>query len=149
MSGIEGTDLLLVEDNPQDAELARRAIGKEVPDARVYVARDGAVAMEFLEGTGPFAGRTPAMLPRVIFLDLKLPKVDGMEVLGRIKQDERRRRIPVVMLTSSHLDRDLIDAYRLGVNSYVVKPVEYERYTQVIGALARYWLTVNQTPRGD
>jgi two-component system response regulator len=131
-------DILLVEDNPNDAELTQRALRKTDTAARLALARDGAEALEFLS-----SGRNK---PRVIFLDLKLPKVDGIEVLRHVRSDERTRSIPVVVLTSSQEERDITECYRLGVNSYVVKPVEFERFYKAVGDLATYWLVLNKSP---
>ena len=119
------TEILLVEDNAEDAELTLRALKKHNLANKVHHVKDGAEAIEFLFGTGTYAGRDGGSVPKVVLLDLKLPKVDGMEVLRRIKGDERTRDIPVVILTSSREDRDIIEGYRLGVNSYVQKPVQF------------------------
>lgn len=140
-------ELLLVEDNPQDLELAQRALRKAGLFNRVHVARDGAEAMDFIFGTGPFAGRSVADELKVILLDLKLPKVDGLEVLRHLKSDPRTRAIPVVVLTSSKEQRDVAESYRLGVNSYIVKPVNFDRYAEAVRDLGLYWLILNQPPR--
>jgi two-component system response regulator len=133
-------EILLVEDNPQDAELALRALQKHNLANHVHHVEDGAQALEFLFG--------PAQnLPKVILLDLKLPKVDGLEVLRKIKKDERTQSTPVVILTSSKEERDLVDSYRLGVNSYIVKPVEFEKFVDAVGQLGLYWLLLNGLPR--
>ncbi|HEY0863546.1 MAG TPA: response regulator [Lacunisphaera sp.] len=137
-------ELLLVEDNPQDLELALRALRKADLANRLHVSRDGAEALEFVFGTGPFAGRHVAEELKVILLDLKLPKVDGLEVLRRLKADPRTRVIPVVVLTSSREQRDVAESYALGVNSYIVKPVNFERYTEAVRELGVYWLLRNQ-----
>jgi CheY-like chemotaxis protein len=131
-------DILLVEDNPNDAELTQRALRKTNIDARLRVARDGAEALEHLFSAGT--------RPRVIFLDLKLPKIDGIEVLRRVREDERTRGIPVVVLTSSQEERDITESYRLGVNSYVVKPVEFDKFFKTVSDLGTYWLVLNKTP---
>ena len=138
MTEPEAIDILLVEDNPNDAELTQRALGKTNLGARVVVARDGAEALEYLLGDRP--------KPRVIFLDLKLPKIDGIEVLRRTRSDERIRAIPVVVLTSSQEEKDVSECYELGVNSYVVKPVEFDNFYKAIGDLATYWLVLNKLP---
>jgi len=140
-------ELLLVEDNPQDLELAQRALRKANLVSRLHVARDGAEALDFVFGAGPFAGRNVADELKVILLDLKLPKIDGLEVLRRIKADARTKVIPVVVLTSSREQRDVVEAYQLGVNSYIVKPVNYERYAEVVRDLGLYWLLLNQPPK--
>lgn len=140
-------ELLLVEDNPQDLELAQRALRKAGLFHRIHVARDGVEAMDFIFGTGSFAGRNVADELKVILLDLKLPKVDGLEVLRHLKADPRTRAIPVVVLTSSKEQRDVAESYRLGVNSYIVKPVNFERYAEAVRDLGLYWLLLNQPPR--
>ena len=139
-------ELLIVEDNPNDLELTLRALQKHNIANPIHVAKDGDEALEYLFCEGRYASRHPAQAPRVIFLDLKLPKVDGMEVLRRIKSDERTRAIPVVMLTSSQQERDVIESYRLGVNSYIVKPVDFEQFTEAVRQLGFYWLLLNQPP---
>jgi len=131
-------DILLVEDNPNDAELTQRALRKTDIGARLLIARDGAEAIEKVLSEG--------LRPRVIFLDLKLPKIDGMEVLRRIRADERTRQIPVVVLTSSQEERDITESYKLGVNSYVVKPVEFDKFYKTVSDLGTYWLVLNKTP---
>jgi two-component system response regulator len=131
-------DILLVEDNPNDAELTQRALRKTDIGARLLIARDGAEAIERV--------LTEGLRPRVIFLDLKLPKIDGMEVLRRIRADERTRQIPVVVLTSSQEERDINESYKLGVNSYVVKPVEFDKFYKTVSDLGTYWLVLNKTP---
>jgi len=131
-------DILLVEDNPNDAELTQRALRKTDIGARLLIARDGAEAIERV--------LTEGLRPRVIFLDLKLPKIDGMEVLRRIRADERTKEIPVVVLTSSQEERDITESYKLGVNSYVVKPVEFDKFYKTVSDLGTYWLVLNKTP---
>jgi two-component system, response regulator len=131
-------DILLVEDNPNDAELTQRALRKTEIGARLLIARDGAEAIEQVLIQG--------LRPRVIFLDLKLPKIDGMEVLRRIRADERTRGIPVVVLTSSQEERDITESYKLGVNSYVVKPVEFDKFYKTVSDLGTYWLILNKSP---
>ncbi len=147
MSETHGIELLLVEDNPQDLELALRALRKAKVANRIHVARDGVEALEFVFCEGPHAGRTMADAPNVILLDLKLPKVDGLEVLKRIKGDPRTRMIPVVVLTSSKEQRDVVDSYQLGVDSYIVKPVNFDRFAAAVGELGLYWLVLNQPPK--
>ena len=141
-------ELLLVEDNPQDLELALRALTKANLANRIQVARDGAEALDYIFCEGPHAGRSVADPPKVILLDLKLPKVNGLDVLRRIKGDPRTREIPVVVLTSSKEQRDVIESYRLGVNSYIVKPVDFEGFAQAVRDLGLYWLILNQPPTG-
>lgn len=139
-------ELLIVEDNPQDLELALRALRQAKLANHIQVARDGAEALEFLFCEGAFAHRRVAAAPKVVLLDLKLPKVDGLEVLRRLKDDPRTRTIPVVVLTSSKEQRDVVESYQLGVNSYIVKPVNFERFTTAVRDLGLYWLLLNQPP---
>lgn len=136
-------EILLVEDNPQDLELALRALKKANVSNAIQVARDGAEAMEFIFCEGAYAGRRIEQVPKVILLDLKLPKVDGLEVLKRLKSDPRTRLIPVVILTSSKEQRDVIESYNLGVNSYIVKPVDFEGFAKAVSQLGFYWLLFN------
>jgi CheY-like chemotaxis protein len=143
----EIVEILLVEDNPQDLQLALRALAKANLTNHIEVVRDGAEALEFIFGEGAYAGRKLENGPKVILLDLKLPKVDGLEVLKRIKGDERTMAIPVVMLTSSKEQSDLVESYRLGVNSYIVKPVNFERFAQAVQELGMYWVLLNQSPK--
>ena len=140
-------EILLVEDNPNDAELALHALHKNHFSNRIHVVRDGVEALDFIFATGPYAGRSINAAPRVILLDLKLPKVDGLEVLKRIKADPRTRMIPVVVLTSSREERDIVASYQLGVNSYIVKPVDFQRFTEAVRELGLYWLLLNQPPQ--
>lgn len=146
--GIENgsVDILLVEDNPNDAELALHAFRKNKLTNKIHLVRDGAEALEFIYGTGQYAGRDVANQLRVILLDLKLPKVDGLEVLRKIKEDPSTKSIPVVMLTSSREERDIIEGYRLGVNSYIVKPVEFDQFTNAVRELGMYWVLLNKPP---
>jgi two-component system, response regulator len=137
-------ELMLVEDNPQDLELALLALKQASPSIRIHIARDGAEALDFLFCDGPFADRLITDTPMVILLDLKLPKIDGLDVLKRIKGDPRTSAIPVVVLTSSSEQQDLIESYKLGVNSYIVKPVNYEQYTAVVRELGLYWMLTNR-----
>jgi two-component system, response regulator len=142
-------DLLLVEDNPQDLELALRALAKANLANRVYVARDGAEALDYIFCEGAQSARAMKFGPKVILLDLKLPKVDGLDVLKRLKGDERTRAIPVVVLTSSKEQSDIVESYNLGVNSYIVKPVDFEHFTEAVRTLGLYWLLLNQPPKVD
>ena len=145
MDKFENVDILLVEDNSTDAELTLRALRKSNLANSVTWVKDGAQALEVVFRTGAYAGR-PDQPPRLILLDLKLPKVDGLEVLKRIKADERTRVIPVVMVTSSAEGRDIAESYKLGVNSYVVKPVEFEQFSETMAKAGFYWMLVNKTP---
>lgn len=146
MSDMSVVEILLVEDTPQDLELTLRALRKANVANRVQVARDGAEAIEFIFCEGPHAGRKIEDGPKVILLDLKLPKIDGLEVLRRIKSDPRTKTIPVVVLTSSREQNDVVESYQLGVNSYIVKPVNFERFAAAVQDLGMYWLLLNQAP---
>lgn len=139
----EHVKILLVEDNPTDAELARRALNKIVPPGQVHCARDGEDALDFIFARGAFSDRAVGQGLRVILLDLKLPKVDGLEVLRAVKGDPRTRDIPVVMLTSSKVTADVEACYRAGANSYVVKPVDYAGHAQALKDLGIYWTQLN------
>jgi two-component system, response regulator len=139
-------EILLVEDNPNDVRLALHAFKKVNLANSIQVARDGAEALDFLFCTGPFADRSIFQPPKVILLDLKLPKVDGLEVLRRIKGDPRTAAIPIVVLTASREESDLNEAYKLGVNSYIVKPVDFEQFSEVARQLGYYWVLLNQRP---
>jgi len=143
---MDSIEILLVEDNPNDEELTLYALKRNNISNHIQVVRDGAEALEYLFCTGPYAHREINNPPKVVLLDLKLPKVDGLEVLEKIKADERTRTIPVVMLTSSREERDIIESYQLGVNSYIVKPVDFEQFTEVVRQLGLYWMLLNQTP---
>ncbi|CAG0928950.1 Response regulator rcp1 [Thermoflexales bacterium] len=140
-------EILLVEDNPNDVELTLHALKKNNISNRVHVARDGAEALDFLFGTGSSPVHNVDNVPKIILLDLKLPKVDGLEVLKRVKGDPHTRLIPIVMLTSSREERDVITSYNLGVNSYIVKPVDFQQFTEVVRELGLYWLLLNQPPQ--
>lgn len=140
-------EILLVEDTPQDVELAVRALKKAKLSNHIHVARDGAEALEFIFCEGAYADRKIEQGPKVILLDLKLPKVDGLEVLRRIKGDPRTKAIPVVVLTSSKEQKDVVESYELGVNSYIVKPVNFEGFAAAVQELGMYWLLLNQPPK--
>jgi two-component system response regulator len=139
-------EILIVEDNARDLELTMRALAKHNLGNQVVAARDGAQALDFLFARGEYEHRADAEGPHVIFLDMKLPKVDGIEVLRQIKENERTRMIPVVMVTSSAQERDMQESYRLGVNSYVVKPIDFDAFVKTIADLGFYWLAVNRLP---
>lgn len=140
-------EILLVEDNPNDAELSLYALKKYKVANHIFHARDGAEALDYIFCTGPFSDRQVEDVPRVILLDLKLPKVDGHEVLRRVKSDERTKNIPVVVLTSSREERDVIESYHQGVNSYIVKPIDFEQFTEAVRKLGMYWLLLNEIPK--
>ena len=138
--------ILLVEDNPDDELLAIRALKKNNIMNDVVVARDGAEALDYLFGTGAYEGRDTSVMPQVVLLDLKLPKIDGLGVLRRLREDERTKLLPVVVLTSSKEDKDLNESYRLGANSYIRKPVDFLQFTEAIKQLGLYWLVLNEPP---
>ena len=147
MKTLEDVEILLVEDNPNDVELTLRALQKQNLASKVFVVKDGAEALDFIFAKGPFAAhRRIDHPPKVVLLDLKLPKVDGVEVLRRIKGDQRTRHTPVVMLTSSQEDRDVIETYNLGVNSYIVKPVDFSDFVHAVSELGLYWGLLNKLP---
>jgi len=146
MTTMEDVEILLVEDNPNDVELTMRALQKQSLANKVFVVKDGAEALEFMFATGSFAARKIENRPKVVLLDLKLPKVDGIEVLRRIKADDRTKHTPVVMLTSSQEERDVIDTYNLGVNSYIVKPVDFSNFVHAVSELGVYWGLLNKLP---
>jgi len=146
MTSLEDVEILLVEDNPNDVELTIRALQKQNLSQKVYVVRDGVEALEFLFETGAFATRKIENRPKVVLLDLKLPKIDGIEVLRRIKADDRTKHTPVVMLTSSQEERDVLDTYNLGVNSYIVKPVDFSNFVHAVSELGVYWGLLNKLP---
>ena len=138
--------ILLVEDNPDDEALTLRALNKNKIANSVMVARDGAEAVDFLFGTGAYTGRDVSDLPQIVLLDLKLPKLDGFEVLRRIRADERTKLLPVVILTSSKEERDVMQGYRDGCNSYVRKPVNFDEFVEAARQLGLYWLLLNEGP---
>ena len=141
--------ILLVEDNPDDVELTLRAFKKCNIANEVVVARDGVEALDYLFGTGAYAGRDLSVMPAVILLDLKLPRIDGLEVLRRLRADERTRFLPVVVLTSSNEDQDVVNSYQLGANSYIRKPVDFVQFIDAARQLGIYWLLLNEAlPKG-
>jgi len=139
-------ELLLVEDNPDDVELTLHTFEDFKFTNRIHVARDGAEALDFIFCRGRYASRNIKDRPRVILLDIKLPKVDGLEVLRQLKADSAARLIPVVMLTSSQEERDVVESYRLGVNSYITKPVSFDQFVDAVRSLGMYWLLLNKRP---
>jgi two-component system, response regulator len=141
--------ILLVEDNPRDEALTLRALKKSNIVNQVVVARDGVEALDYLFATGLYAGRDRQEMPQLILLDLKLPKVNGLQVLQRLRQEESTRRLPVVVFTSSNEEEDLLNSYNLGANSYVRKPVEFEQFLEATRQLGLYWLVLNQVPSAD
>jgi two-component system response regulator len=145
MSGFETVDILLVEDNPTDAEMTLRALRRGNLANHITWVRDGEEALDFIFRNGSYSGRPPEN-PRLILLDIKLPKVDGIEVLKQIKSDARTRVIPVVMVTSSAEGRDITDSYQLGANSYVVKPVDFEQFSETVSKAGFYWMLMNRVP---
>ena len=143
----EKIDVLLVEDNPSDAELTIKALRKnKIINALLHL-QDGEDALDYIFATGKYADRNMGDIPKIILLDLKMPKVDGLEVLTKIKSDQRTKIIPVVLLTSSKEERDIVNSYKLGVNSYIVKPVEFDTFVKAVSDLGLYWLLVNQPPK--
>ena len=140
-------DILLVEDNPNDVEMTLRALKKINIMNNIRVLSDGDEALQYLLGTGKFQDRDFNFNPKVVLLDLKLPKVDGLEILRKVKSDERTKVMPVVILTSSKEERDIIESYKLGVNSYIVKPVDFEKFMDSVKELGMYWLLLNQPPK--
>lgn len=141
-----GMDILLIEDNPEDVEITLRAFQKHHIANKIHVVRDGEEALECLFSTGRYAEHSPCQNTRLILLDLKLPKVDGLEILQKCKTDPRTKHIPVVVLTSSREERDLAESYNYGVNSYVVKPVDFPQFSDAVRQLGLYWMLLNQVP---
>jgi two-component system, response regulator len=150
---IDHRPILLVEDNPDDEALTLRALRLANVRNEIVVARDGVEALDYLFGTGPHAGRNSTVAPQVVLLDLKLPRIDGLEVLRRLRADDRTRILPVVILTSSSEERDRVEGYRLGANSYVRKPVDFGQFAEAVRQLGLYWLLLNEPaparPPGD
>ncbi len=144
--GMKTKTILLVEDNPDDVTLTLRALKKSNVLNEIFVVRDGIEALEYLFGIGDFAGRDTKIKPQVILLDLKMPRMDGLEFLRRIRADERTQSLPVVVLTTSSEDRDRIESYKLGANSYVRKPVDFIQFAEAVQQLRLYWLVLNEPP---
>ncbi len=147
MTNLNEVEILLVEDNPYDVELTLTALKENNLTNKVYVLNDGAEALEFIFATGAHAERNIKNIPKVILLDLKLPKVNGLEVLRRVKSDERTKKIPVVVLTSSQEERDVVGSYNLGVNSYIIKPVDFNKFIDAVAELSLYWVLLNKPPQ--
>jgi len=146
LNNLDAVEIVLIEDNPHDAELALRALKKHGLANKVQLLRDGAEALDFLLGTNASGERKINHRPKVVLLDLKLPKVDGLEVLRRLKADAHTKLIPVVVMTSSQEDQDIVESYRLGVNSYIVKPVDFDKFAQSVANMGLYWLLLNKVP---
>jgi len=146
LSATDAMEILLVEDNPADAELTLHALQKSNLTNKIQLVRDGEEALDFLFCRGTFASRQFEQVPHLILLDLKLPKVDGLQVLEEVKRDLRTRAIPVIVLTTSKEERDMVSSYRLGVNSYIQKPVNFSEFQEVVRQLGMYWLLINSKP---
>jgi two-component system, response regulator len=142
----QSLEILLVEDNPDDVALTLHAFKKHNLSNRIQICRDGAEALDYLFGEGEYKGRNTENVPKVVLLDLKLPKVNGLEVLKRVKNSPSTQKIPIVVLTSSREEQDLIECYRLGVNSYIVKPVDFEQFTDAVQKVGLYWMLLNEAP---
>lgn len=145
MTDLQQIEILLVEDNPEDAEMTMRALRKRNLANHLHWVKDGEEALEYLFGTGRYAGRDVSQPPRLVLLDIKMPKVDGIEVLRRVKASELKQ-VPVVVMTSSNEERDVLESYRLGVNSYIVKPVQFDDFTETVAKIGLYWVLTNRVP---
>lgn len=141
---VKEVEILLVEDNPNDAELALRALRKNNLTNKVHWVKDGQEAIDFLFARGNYSNRSIRNGPKVVFLDIKLPKIDGIEVLRQVKNDPRTSNLPIVIMTSSREDRDMVESYKLGVNSYVVKPVDFDQFVKAVTDMGFYWVLINQ-----
>jgi CheY-like chemotaxis protein len=148
MPALDDVEILLVEDNAQDAELTIRALRKGNFHNELYWVKDGVEALDFVRCTGQYASRKPAAAIKLVLLDIKMPRMGGLDVLRELKSDVRTHGIPVVMMTSSHQDRDIVDSDRLGANGFVTKPVELEAFTQTVVSIGQYWLLANQSQSG-
>jgi two-component system, response regulator len=147
LSHFEQIEILLVEDNPEDAEMTMRALRKRNLANQLHWVKDGAEALDYLFGTGQYADRDKNHPPKLVLLDIKMPKVDGIEVLRRIKASDLKT-VPVVVMTSSNEERDVLESYRLGVNSYIVKPVQFEAFLDTVAKIGLYWVLTNRVPQG-
>ena len=146
MSNYDQIEILLAEDNPRDAEMTLRALRSINLGNRVHWVKDGAEALDFLLRKGEYQGREARQMPKLILLDMKMPKVDGIEVLRHVKSDESLQMIPVVVMTSSNEERDVVESYRLGVNSYIVKPVQFAAFVETVADIGLYWVVTNRAP---
>jgi len=146
MSELQQVEILMAEDNPNDAEMTQRALRKHNLGNKLYWVKDGAEALDFIFCRGAFASRDPTYPPKLILLDIKMPRVDGIEVLRQLKADTAARLIPVVVMTSSNEERDVLESYRLGVNSYIVKPVDFPAFMDVVAKIGLYWVLTNRVP---
>jgi two-component system, response regulator len=147
MADFEQVDILLVEDNATDAEMTMRALRRNNLANKLHWVKDGAEALDYMFRSGNYATRDRATAPKLIMLDIKMPKVDGIEVLRRLKADPTTRTVPVVVMTSSNEERDVLETYRLGANSYIVKPVEFESFLETVAKIGLYWMLTNRTPQ--
>lgn len=146
MNEYDHIEILLVEDNEHDAEMTMRALRKSNFLNELHWVKDGVEALDFIYGRGSYESRNPGQLPKLMLLDLKMPRLDGHEVLQQLKSDERTRALPVVVMTSSNEDRDVFESYQLGVNGYVTKPVQFSEFTEAVAKIGMYWLLVNRIP---
>ena len=147
MNSSDRIDVLVVEDSPHESELTLRALKKSHPSANVFLVEDGVQALDFLLGKSAFAHRANTVAPRLVLLDFKLPKMNGLEVLRQIRANDETKTIPVVMLTSSQEEKDITDSYEHGANSYLVKPVDFDQFVECVSKVGEYWLTCNRLPR--
>jgi two-component system, response regulator len=146
MESFEQVEILLAEDNPKDAEMTQRALRKHNLGNKVHWVKDGAEALDYLFCRGAYAERDAARPPKLVLLDIKMPKIDGIEVLKQIKSDPKSRSIPVVVMTSSNEERDVVESYQLGTNSYIVKPIEFEAFLETVAKIGLYWVLTNRVP---
>ena len=146
LNNMKNKRILLVEDNPDDQELTMRALKKNNIGNEIVLAKDGQEAIDYLFGKGTYSSRDMSEMPQIVLLDIKLPKVDGIEVLKQIRADKRTKMLPVVILTSSKEEKDMVDSYNFGANSYIRKPVDFNQFTESVRQLGLYWLVLNETP---